>query len=333
MKQKILNDLVCPCCGGSLKSESKVQEDDEILEGKLICKSCNECYEIKKGIPVFLSNKLGYQDANTTEGWYEEWRRWGNTKIHNINDEYQRNSWNEQYLTEWLACGIERAWFKGKKILVPGCGAGVYNPYLLELGGEIYAFDITDAVYVANEQEHNKRIHFFKADAARLPFNDNTFDFIVATGMLQHTENPPVTIKELATKLKPNGYFFGSLYVASVKHPNNPPLMIRGKIKLIQGLRKFLSFFPSKLRYYFTWFSIPCCKFRVLRPIRKIFFLYDKNDQRDENIWLLNYDCYIPGYHHTYTLNEQKRFYKSAGLEVILESKWPGNHICIKRKI
>ncbi|MCJ2520936.1 MAG: methytransferase partner Trm112 [Candidatus Thermoplasmatota archaeon] len=57
MKRDLMEILCCPVCKGDLELEVDVEEE-EILEGKLICNSCNEVYEIKEGIPNLLPPDL-----------------------------------------------------------------------------------------------------------------------------------------------------------------------------------------------------------------------------------------------------------------------------------
>lgn len=45
--------LACPVCKGDLELTVE-KEEDEVLEGTLRCKSCNNKYEIREGIPNLL---------------------------------------------------------------------------------------------------------------------------------------------------------------------------------------------------------------------------------------------------------------------------------------
>ncbi len=54
MKKKYIDLLCCPYCHGELELEVKKEDDEEILEGKFICKKCRKEYEIKDGIPILM---------------------------------------------------------------------------------------------------------------------------------------------------------------------------------------------------------------------------------------------------------------------------------------
>ncbi|MBC7114320.1 MAG: uncharacterized protein PWR13_675 [Archaeoglobi archaeon] len=50
MKKETLEILACPECRGELELVAEV-ENEEILEGELICRNCGERYRITDGIP------------------------------------------------------------------------------------------------------------------------------------------------------------------------------------------------------------------------------------------------------------------------------------------
>ena len=54
MKKDLLEILCCPICKGELELIIKKKNNEEITEGKLICKQCNCDYPIEEGIPNLL---------------------------------------------------------------------------------------------------------------------------------------------------------------------------------------------------------------------------------------------------------------------------------------
>lgn len=54
MKRKLLDIICCPNCKGDLELEILKEENDEIIEGKLICKKCGKIFHIEEGIPNLL---------------------------------------------------------------------------------------------------------------------------------------------------------------------------------------------------------------------------------------------------------------------------------------
>lgn len=57
MKRELMEILCCPVCKGDLELEV-AREEEEILEGTLTCKACNEAYPIEDGIPNLLPPDL-----------------------------------------------------------------------------------------------------------------------------------------------------------------------------------------------------------------------------------------------------------------------------------
>ena len=58
MRRKLMDILVCPMCKGDLNLKVTVERDDEIVEGTLTCKACNEIYPIEETIPNMLPPSL-----------------------------------------------------------------------------------------------------------------------------------------------------------------------------------------------------------------------------------------------------------------------------------
>jgi len=58
MKRSLLDILACPICKGDLDLVVDEENEEEILEGKLICKKCSIEYPIEEGIPNMLPPEL-----------------------------------------------------------------------------------------------------------------------------------------------------------------------------------------------------------------------------------------------------------------------------------
>ncbi|MCD6170910.1 MAG: Trm112 family protein [Thermoplasmata archaeon] len=54
MKKEYISLLICPYCHGNLSLKISKEENDEIIEGKLICNNCKREYDIKDGIPKMI---------------------------------------------------------------------------------------------------------------------------------------------------------------------------------------------------------------------------------------------------------------------------------------
>ncbi|MBR6098516.1 ubiquinone/menaquinone biosynthesis methyltransferase [bacterium] len=95
------------------------------------------------------------------------------------------------------------------KILDICCGTGDIEKILLKTK---YALDITGIDFsekmllIANDC-HSDKVHFIKADATDLPFEDNSFDTITMTFGLRNIQNRTKAIKEAYRVLRKDGEF------------------------------------------------------------------------------------------------------------------------------
>lgn len=106
--------------------------------------------------------------------------------------------------------------YNGKKILEGGCGTGRESMYMALKEGNLTSVDITDeSIKIAKEQSKKynfkNEIVFIKASVLDLPFENNTFDIVISSGVIHHTPDPNKAFSELARVLKKNGTFI--LYV------------------------------------------------------------------------------------------------------------------------
>jgi uncharacterized protein YbaR (Trm112 family) len=54
MKKDLMEIICCPTCKSDLELTIGKEDENEVLEGKLICKHCNVDYPIEDGIPNLL---------------------------------------------------------------------------------------------------------------------------------------------------------------------------------------------------------------------------------------------------------------------------------------
>jgi len=83
------------------------------------------------------------------------------------------------------------------KVLDVGCGIGFVS--------QLYPnFDITGIDISEGMLAHNPYI-WKKAAAEDIPFEDNTFDFVICRSLLHHLDKPEVGMREMIRVLKPGG--------------------------------------------------------------------------------------------------------------------------------
>ena len=124
-------------------------------------------------------------------------------------------TYKEMYLNEehhWWFAGTRNILFsimdkfvrkdKNIKILDIGCGTGIVMKKL-ESYGEAFGIDISDEAILFCAKRGIKNI--FKADAAKLPFENNNFDLITSFDVLEHIDKPVIALKEIYRVLNING--------------------------------------------------------------------------------------------------------------------------------
>ena len=91
------------------------------------------------------------------------------------------------------------------KILDFGCGTGDLLNVLLRFGFDAYGCDVT-AHWSKNQLTAPERLKKILLTPYRLPFDDNTFDIVVSTGVLEHIRNKEECFREIHRVLRPGGY-------------------------------------------------------------------------------------------------------------------------------
>jgi ubiquinone/menaquinone biosynthesis C-methylase UbiE len=98
---------------------------------------------------------------------------------------------------------------KGSKVLDIGCGTAHLTKWIQDKGFEVYGIEPSTEMYdfaVKNFPE----INIQKGISSKLPFENNTFDVIVAFEVLRYLDKDEnkKTYAEMYRTLKPNGTFF-----------------------------------------------------------------------------------------------------------------------------
>jgi ubiquinone/menaquinone biosynthesis C-methylase UbiE len=104
----------------------------------------------------------------------------------------------------------------GKNILDVGCGLGANLVYLCKQGAKrLTALDINPAqvlcaqTILANRYpEYLSHIDFVSADAANMPFADQSFDALVSADTFEHVDNLRDTLLECFRVLRPGGQLY-----------------------------------------------------------------------------------------------------------------------------
>ncbi len=86
-----------------------------------------------------------------------------------------------------------------------GCGTGHWTTFFRDLGMEMTAVDISEAMLEIARSKRLENVEFLKADAADMPFPDASFSGIVSITMLEFVDHPEKVLSEIDRVLKPGG--------------------------------------------------------------------------------------------------------------------------------
>lgn len=127
---------------------------------------------------------------------------------------HEKYSTARQDWFEWLAEQID--WSSARDVLEVGCGTGLFWTHVSPSVGQhlvITLSDLSQAMVdtaLARAQECNRDAKGLAADVHGLPFDDDSFDLVIANHMLYHSPDPSSAIKEIARVLRPGGTLIAS---------------------------------------------------------------------------------------------------------------------------
>jgi SAM-dependent methyltransferase len=108
----------------------------------------------------------------------------------------------------WMreVAGFDR--HRGDRMLEVGCGMGTDLLEFARGGAQVAGLDLTKRhldLAVRRFALFGETGRFYRGDAERLPFPDDTFDFVYSNGVLHHTPDTARSIREIHRVLKPGG--------------------------------------------------------------------------------------------------------------------------------
>lgn len=91
-----------------------------------------------------------------------------------------------------------------ERVLVNGCGVGMYVRKLQPYASQIYAIDI-EAEHLTVAAENSDGAHLQQARGESLPYGDDSFDLILSHEVLEHVQDDRVAVSEMVRTLRPGG--------------------------------------------------------------------------------------------------------------------------------
>ncbi|WP_411967764.1 methyltransferase domain-containing protein [Haloferax sp. YSSS75] len=110
--------------------------------------------------------------------------------------------WNEEMRDEALEMlDIQQ----GDRVLDVGCGTGFGTEGLLRYTDDVHGLDqsIHQMQKAWEKFGKNDEVRFYRGDAERLPFADDSFDVIWSSGSIEYWPNPVTALEEFRRVVKP----------------------------------------------------------------------------------------------------------------------------------
>jgi SAM-dependent methyltransferase len=194
---------ICTNCGDHFILTNLVNaEDESVRYGELVCRTCGRRYPVIDAIPRFVSAD------NYTGSFGYQW---------NIHSKTQLDSYTGLSISRSRLFAVS-GWsehLEGEEILEAGSGAGRFTEVLLQTGAHVFSFDYSSAV-TANQMNNgnNPNLHLFQGDIFNIPFPYYSFNKVICLGVLQHTPDPEMAFRCLASYVKPGGELVIDIYRA-----------------------------------------------------------------------------------------------------------------------
>jgi SAM-dependent methyltransferase len=176
-------------------------------------------------------------DSFTQARWDELW-----DGVHTVYDPAA-----EPQLRDSLAL-IARFWPQPTgRFLEAGCGPAANALNLALRGVEVAGIDLSENAVRAARREFARRGlagEFVLGDVRRIPFPDETFDFVYAGGVVEHFRELDQALAEMARVLRPNGRLLITVPALTLSYPY---LFLRGNVPALPAVEGLVSLVHFRL--------------------------------------------------------------------------------------
>lgn len=247
-----------PCCPTCFKNL-------ELTKNAYSCTGCSRAFPLVYGIPdLRISDPFFFSKEKESK------------EIDKLLDKYESNSFEDlvklrfdpdtpkdllqRYLRSWLGtvernssllkkanqmCNQNKFEINNKYALDVGCGSGGMLVALSSEYEHVIGIDVSmhSLIYAKKLLEENncKNVSLYCCGLDYLPFEDNTFNMVSASNVIEHLQDQEKAIGEIHRLQKKDGVFFGDI-------PNRYSLRPEPHVNL-----KFVGFMPRKLAVKYVW--------------------------------------------------------------------------------
>jgi SAM-dependent methyltransferase len=207
--------VACPACG-----EARLRR----VENGAVCGPCSRQIDIDdRGVLLALPERppatgtgaVGTRDrlsqvSDVVKRFYEEHPFPNYDGFESVGDLLARAS------RSIYAAMLDRQIPIGARVLEIGCGTGQLGAFLSVGGRAVVGVDMSSAsLRLASDFKHRHRLenlNFVQGDLFALPLQSESFDLVIAKGVLHHTADARRAFRAACRMLRPGGYFLVGLY-------------------------------------------------------------------------------------------------------------------------
>lgn len=299
-------------------------------------------YEVKNDIPNFVTNLNNKGQEQVKDCFSFKWEK----ALEVITDSFYNENLKNIYSEMMGLSDEDLSLFQNKIILDVGVGSGSSARMWGSIAKEFHGIDISTGVYKAKNtlKDSIPNLILAQADLNNLPFPDNSFDVIVSNGVLHHTPDTKLALKNIIKKLKSGGSCLFYIYKKKSPIREFSDDYIRSKIsdldpdsalKLLKPLTKFGQMLHEKSIEIEVSEDIPILeikkgKYDLQLLIYQHFFKCFWNDKFGfDNCNLTNFDWYYPKFSWRHTPEEIKNWCKEFQLDIKFIKESMSGYACL----
>jgi carbamoyltransferase len=187
--------LVSPCCRQELSGQA--------------CPQCGAAYPVTNGIwSAFVAGSDGV--TQKVRNFYEA------TPFPDYSSEDSLRALVQKSIRGRYAAALDRAIPATARVLEVGCGTGQLTNFLGLACRSVVGVDASRASLALGEgfrAAHDlQRVRFVHANLFQLPFPAESFDVVIAHGVVHHTADPERAVRVIAECLRPGGHLVLGVY-------------------------------------------------------------------------------------------------------------------------
>ncbi len=107
-----------------------------------------------------------------------------------------------------------RKTIRNQKVLEVACGTGLIANHTADAAKTYIATDFAEHMLIqAQKKKSTDKLHYMKADASALPFENHSFDVVIISNALHIIPNPEKVLSEIARVLKTDGILIAPNFI------------------------------------------------------------------------------------------------------------------------